>query len=144
MDQVVARLTADMESTSQWNEMTATTTQALADLESAQLRIEATLSARPDYQTAMAQKQAAEELANQMNASGNYSPAEMTSIADRALEAGKQITQLQTQALSTDPQWLTARARLQATAAGRVAMQNQLHADVLNDPTWQAARQQLG
>ena len=144
MDQVQARLTADMESTSQWNDMTATVAQALSDLETAQQRIEASLSDRPDYQAAVAQKQAAEELADQMQSSADYSPAEMMPIAQRDLAAGKLITQLQTQALAADPQWLAARARLQSTAAGRVAMQNQLHADLLNDPSWQAAREQLG
>ena len=144
MDQVQARLTADMESSSQWNEMNATVAQALSDLESAQQRVEATLRVRGDYQTAVAQKQAAQELADQMHASADYSPAEMMPVAQRDLAAGKLITQLQTQALASDPQWLVARERLQSTAAGRVAMQNQLHADLLNDPSWQAARQQLG
>ena len=65
-------------------------------------------------------------------------------IAQHKLATGELITQLQTQALAADPQWLAARDRLQSTAAGRVAMQNQLHADLLNDPSWQSARQQLG
>jgi hypothetical protein len=144
MDQVQARLTADMESSSQWNEMNATVAQATLDLESAQQRVEAMLSARSDYQAAVAEKQAAQEVADQMHASADYSPEEMTPIAQRDLAADKLITQLQTQALAADPQWLAARERLQSTANGRLAMQSQLHADLLNDPSWQAARQQLG
>jgi hypothetical protein len=143
MDQVQARLTADMQASPDWNQMTSNVSQGLSDLESAQTRIEASLNERPDYRAAVAQKQAAQEGVDRMNASGDAIPEEMTPLAENELAARKLTTHLQTQALSSDPQWLDARARLQSSAAGRDAMQSQLHAALLNDPQWQAARQQL-
>jgi hypothetical protein len=143
MDQVQARLKADMEASPEWDQMSADVSQALSDLESARARIEATLNGRADYRAAVAQKQEAQEMVDQMQASGDPSPEETTPIAQQELAAGKEVTQLQTQLLANDPQWTDARARLQASAAGRDAMQRQLHADLLNDPQWQAARQVL-
>jgi hypothetical protein len=125
MDQAQARLKADREASSQWSEIGGAMAQALSDLESARMRIERSLSGRADYQAAVAEKQAAEELADQIHSAGDVSPEQMMPIALRGLNAGKLITRLQTQALTTDPQWLNARARLQATAAGREAMVNQ-------------------
>jgi hypothetical protein len=143
MDQVQARLTADRQASPDWTQMTSNVSQGLSDLESAQTRIEESLNERPDYRAAIAQKQAAQEGVDQMNASGDASPEEMTPLAQNELAARKLTTHLQTQALSSDPQWLDARARLQSSAAGRDAMQSQLHAALLNDPQWQAARLQL-
>ena len=144
MDSVQARLTADMQASPQWNALNANVARGVAELESAEQRIETSLSVRPDYQAAVVQKQVAEELIDEMRASGEDDPAELTPIAQRDLSASKLITQLQTQALAADPQWDAAHAGLQSTAAGRAAMLNQLHADLLNDPSWQAARERLG
>lgn len=144
MDDVQTRLTADMQASPQWNQTFTATQQAVSDLESARQRIEAALSQRSDYQAALAQRQAAQEVVDQMHAGGNETPEEMTPLAQRRLDAAKAITQMQVQALQADPQWVAAHNQLLATAAGRVAMQNQLRADLVNDPLWRAARQQLG
>ena len=112
MDQVRRRVLANLFASRDWARVNTDLAQALDDLNAARGRVVQSLGSRPDFQAATADKKAARDLSDALHTTGNPTPAQMTPIAERALEAASRLTQIETAALAADPSWIEARARL--------------------------------
>ncbi|HET6249184.1 MAG TPA: hypothetical protein VFE47_15930 [Tepidisphaeraceae bacterium] len=96
----------------------------------------------PQYRAAVAQKQAAQARATALHEQG-APDAETFAAAQDDLAASTTIARIERAAAAGDPTLVNARAHLQAAAAERQGLQNGVRAQVMNDPDWQAAKQQL-
>jgi hypothetical protein len=142
MESVGTRLQADLDASPQWACANAESQKAMADVMAAEERIRQSVSSRPDYQSAAARKQAAQQLAADLRQSG-ASVEQIIAAAQSALEAGKTLTQIEQQAAAGDLELIGARARVQEVAAARQEMQAGVRAAVLNDPQWQHTSRRL-
>lgn len=143
MIQVQARAQANFDASPQWKQLNLDIMRALSDLETARKHVLETLANQPDYQSALAEKQATRQRADSMRDHGDPSLELMLPVAQAALDAAGKVSKLENAALANDPAWQEARSRLASLAIDRQNMLNQLQIDVHNDPVWQAAKQQL-
>jgi hypothetical protein len=152
MQQVADRTRAELESSPQWARNRADVRIALGDVDVAQAHLNALLAQRPAYQAALADVNDAEAVLAALRARDGAaaSPAEVTVLAQARLDAAGRLEQVRRAALATDPQLArladelaAARARLTGAGSAREMLQRRSAADLLNDPQWQAARQQL-
>jgi len=142
MNSIGSRAAAELYSSPQWESATADLKQATAELAAAKDRIAQVLNSRPDYRAALEQKQEAQQLAAALHEQG-ASLSAVWPVAQRDLEASTTLTRLQREAMAGEPELVHAQDRLQAAVAARRSLQEGLRAQIMNDPQWQQARQEL-
>jgi hypothetical protein len=95
--------------------------QATAELDAAMQRLRDTLRKDPDYKAAVSDKQAAQSEVAALRAKGEDD--QILTVAQRGLEAGQRIAQIEREAIAKDPDVISARAHLAAAVAAHNAAQ---------------------
>ena len=86
-------------------------------------RMRDSLKKNPDYVAAVNDKQAAGAQVAALRAKGEDSPDQIMPLAQRGLEAGQQIAQIERAAIAKDPDVVSAKAHLAAAIAAHNAAQ---------------------
>ena len=127
--QAQAQAKAERDAAEALNRVNADLAKAQADVDAAAARVRQSLKDNADYTSAVTEKKAAEAQADAVRAglgdAGNSRGdlAEMFPIAQRGLEAGRKVRQIEAEAMAADPQLTQAKARVQALIAVRKSVQ---------------------
>jgi hypothetical protein len=102
------------------------------------------LRANPEYQQAVeAERSAKATVAAHRQDQPGATPEQMAPRAEQALAAASAVTTMEREALASDSNASTAKAKLDDATARLNALQAQRDAAVLADPDWQNAKKQL-
>jgi chromosome segregation ATPase len=144
MDQVRAVVQARLETSVEWQVANAAVTHALADIDAATAQAKQDLSKNQQYTDLVDRRQKIQDqIAHIQYTVKDPTPAMLTPLATANLDLGSQIKTMEADLLAKNPAVADAQQRLWTAQAKVESLKKSVDADVLADPTWQAARQQL-
>ncbi len=102
-----------------------------------------TLLTKPGYAQAVADKKAAQKKMDDLRKNDSSSPEDLADAASASLLAGKKVTDMETDALSTDTKAVALKADLNAASEKVSAMKAQFDDSLKRDPGWASAKAKL-
>ena len=144
MAQIRTLKETQMEASPEWRSAIAALNQAQSDLDAANAQAKDALSSNSDYKALLDKRSQIEaEIARIHRTVSDPSPDMLTPLAQDDMNAGAKLTRMESKLLADDPGVIDAKKRI-ADARGKLdALKKEVDAQVMGDPNWQAAHQQV-